>query len=102
MRSLDELQAEVEEWQRQNFPEAQELELALGVCEEAGELAACVLKLHRRMRGEKYSEARLRDQIGDIIVYLMGICSLREWKLSEVIEETGEAVLKRDWTDRRA
>jgi NTP pyrophosphatase (non-canonical NTP hydrolase) len=94
---LDEIQQLVIRWQADNFPGCEEWELALGVCEEAGELAQCILKLHRRMRQEEFDEARLKDAVGDVVVYLMGICGARGWKLSEVVEETARRVTARRW-----
>lgn len=94
---VESLQRQVLRWQSQNFPECQEWELALGVCEESGELAQCILKLHRGIRGDEFNEDRLKDAVGDILVYLMGICGARNWSLAEVLETTAERVLSRDW-----
>jgi NTP pyrophosphatase (non-canonical NTP hydrolase) len=95
--ALDSLQCQVLRWQSQNFPDCQEWELALGVCEESGELAECMLKLHRGIRGDEFNEDRLKDAIGDIVVYLIGICGARGWSLGSVLESTAERVLSRDW-----
>ena len=94
---LDVLQLQIDAWQRRNFPDTTEFELTLGVCEEAGEIAACVLKMARHMRTDSYTPERLRDQIGDIIIFLMGICQLRGWKLSDIIRAVAADVMKRDW-----
>ncbi len=94
---LEILQNEIQAWQVTNFPECKEWELALGVCEEAGELAQCVLKLHRGMRADEFDEERLKDAVGDIIVYLLGICYTRDWRMSDVLRSTSEKVLKRKW-----
>jgi cytidylate kinase len=98
--SISHTQYRVTEWQERNFPASSDLELALGVCEEAGELAATVLKLHRGIRPAEYSDERLRDAIGDVVVFLLGLCSSRGWELQEVISETADRVLQRDWTKR--
>jgi len=97
LSGLDVWQQKIVNWQKENFPTCQDWELALGVCEEAGELADCVLKIHRKLRLNEYTEQRLQDAIGDIIVYLFGLCHSKGWKLSDVIETTGEDVLKRSW-----
>src|SRR5882757_7645845 len=94
---LDRLQYDVLQWQARNFPDCAEWELALGVCEEAGELAQCVLKLHRRMRKEEFDEAKLKDAVGDIVVFLIGVCGARGWRLSEVVSSTADEVLRRSW-----
>ena len=97
--ALELLQAQVLDWQSRNFPECQEWELALGVCEESGELAQCLLKLHRGMRAEEFDEARLQDAVGDIIIYLIGICGKHGWSLANVLDSTAERVLSRDWRE---
>lgn len=94
---LDELQDKVMAWQGTNFPGCSEWELALGVSEEAGELAQCILKMHRGMRNEEFDEARLQDAVGDTIIYLIGICGGRNWQLSEVLRSTAQRVLAREW-----
>ena len=94
---LDALQERVMAWQRANFPDCEEWELALGVSEEAGELAQCILKMHRGMRSEEFDEARLQDAVGDTIIYLMGICSTHNWRMSEVLRITASRVLARKW-----
>jgi NTP pyrophosphatase (non-canonical NTP hydrolase) len=96
-QGLDNLQTQVLLWEKENFPDSHEWEFALGTCEEAGELAQCVLKLHRKMRESEFNEARLQDAIGDIVIYLFGICGKRNWKLSEILEVTSEKVLSRKW-----
>lgn len=95
--ALDALQEKILAWQKDNFPDTQEWELALGVCEEAGELAQCVLKLHRGMRQHEFDEARLKDAVGDVTIFLIGLCGSRGWLLSDVLKSTSEKVLARDW-----
>src|SRR5688572_19374526 len=94
---LNDLQEAVARWQSENFPDCCDWELALGVCEEAGELADCVLKAHRGIRGNEYTEERMRDAVGDIIVYLFGLCDKRGWLLTDVVSETAGRVLSRKW-----
>jgi NTP pyrophosphatase (non-canonical NTP hydrolase) len=94
---LETLQDAIQTWQDRNFPDCKDWELALGVCEEAGELAQCVLKLHRRMRAGEFDEARLADAIGDVVVYLIGLCGSKGWRLSSVLRSTAERVLRRNW-----
>ena len=96
-KSLIELQRAVVSWQEQMFPKCQEWELALGVCEEAGELCQCLLKMHRGINPDKFNDAQMRDSIGDVVIYLMGLCAARGWQLDEVIGETVDVVLGRNW-----
>jgi NTP pyrophosphatase (non-canonical NTP hydrolase) len=98
---LDDLQQQVSRWQLANFPDCEEWELALGVCEEAGELAQCVLKIHRQMRKSEFDEDRLKDAVGDIVIFLMGVCDSRGWLLSETIKDTAKKVMARDWRSQK-
>lgn len=96
---LSELQAKVKEWQGANFGEVQVWELVLGACEEVGELAHCVLKRHRSMDRQEDLEARMRDAIGDIVVFLMGVCEEEKWDIGEIIKETVGTVVERKWVE---
>src|SRR5688572_26197268 len=91
--TLDSLQKRVAKWEAANFPEAAEWEVTLGVCEEVGEIADCVVKMARGIRVDEYSEERLRDALGDAVVYMMGICSRRGWSLHDVISDTVREVV---------
>jgi NTP pyrophosphatase (non-canonical NTP hydrolase) len=95
--ALDQLQDQILKWQNLNFPNCQEWQLALGVCEESGELAACVLKMSRSMRTAEFDEDRLKDAVGDILIFLIGVCGGRGWQLSEILQNTSETVLARNW-----
>lgn len=97
--ALDELQQRITDWQHHNFPNCSDWELALGVAEESGEIADCVLKAHRKLRADEYGEDRLQDAIGDTLIYLIGLCSLRGWKMSQILCGTADLVLKRAWKE---
>lgn len=102
MDRLDRVQAAIKIWQRKNFPNTSETDLTLGVCEESGELAACVLKMRRGIRSDRYNEARLHDAIGDVVIYLMGICDAHGWALTSVVSATADVVLARTSEDLKA
>lgn len=97
MGRLFELQKLIQQWQEKNFDEVEMWELALGVCEEAGELCHCVLKSERGMNGEEELDLEMRDAIGDVIVFLLGLCELKGWNIEEVVEEAVATVLQREW-----
>jgi hypothetical protein len=40
---------------------------------------------------------KLKDAIGDTVVFLMGVCDCYGWRLSEILETTSTEVLKRKW-----
>lgn len=95
---IDELQTRVHEWHDRNFGDAPQPLRALIVCEEAGELAHVILKQTQGIRADSSTDAHLRDAIGDIGIALMALCSSRGWLFSDILTETAEMVLKRDWT----
>lgn len=102
--AVDLQQVALYKWQLKNFPgdkTSTEL-LALGIQEEAGELAHMVLKRKQGIReGVTLSleklKAEIADAIGDLFVY--GICLLGHEGLDaeQVVTETIAKVLKRDW-----
>ena len=98
---LDDLQLRVGMWARRNFPSdlaRLRLRIALGVCEEAGELAHAVLKRDQRFRGtDEEHQAAAMDAVGDVVVYLMNMCDCEGWSLAEIISDTVASVTKRDW-----
>jgi NTP pyrophosphatase (non-canonical NTP hydrolase) len=97
-RALDALQENVIKWQRENFPDCAEWELALGVSEEAGEIADYVLKTHRHIRANEFPAERMKDAVGDLIIYLFGICEVHGWRLSEIVDITVTKVTNRNWS----
>lgn len=73
--------------------------MALGVCEEAGEVAHAMLKREQGVRGyddDEYFHAQLRDAIGDTGVYLMELCEQMGWDFEAVLKETAQHVLDRN------
>lgn len=98
---MDAIQADHFEWTKKNFPEQEAFDCFMGVVEEVGELAHADLKKKQGIRGDAEGhDAEARDAVGDIMIYLMGYCSKREWVMSEILEETWEKVVsKRDWVE---
>ena len=102
--SIPELQSMIGIWAARNFPCADRtrttLRCALGVCEEAGELAHAVLKADECIRGtEVEHDAEAMDAIGDVVIYLMHLCHIKGWDLESILDDTADAVLKRNWVD---
>lgn len=108
MKTLSEIQKAHKEWAARNFKdvppvlERRALHCALGVCEEAGELAHAVLKADQQIRGDvETHKAAARDAVGDVCLYLMDLCNLMGWELEEVIREVAREVHRRDWNAER-
>ena len=102
--TINDIQTAVGLWTARNFPadpadpKRKTLQCALGVCEEAGELAHAVLKRDQGIRGTAAEhEAAMQDAIGDVVIYLMDLCCREGWSLAAIIEATAAQVLKRDW-----
>ena len=94
---LVEQQESLHEWRLHNFPEAEALQQLLGVVEELGELAKVLLKRAQAIRPNLTSEDHEKDAIGDLMIYLMGYCSYREWSLMDIVNDTAYGVKQRNW-----
>lgn len=91
------LQREVDEWSKKNFGENPPLWKFLGVVEEVGELAHAELKMLQGIRTDEDHEAKGKDAVGDILVYLVDYCSRRGWSMQDIIEQVWGRVKQRDW-----
>lgn len=80
-KDFTELQTEVYKWQVYNFGVPPASHLALGVCEEIGELCHAVLKMEQDIRGSKEKHlADIKDAVGDASIFLMNLCSSLDHK----------------------
>lgn len=100
---LEDLQDGVHLWTTKNFgPPASRNKLhpVLGVAEEAGELCHAALKMDQGIRGttEEHLE-KMKDALGDIVIYMADVCNTYGFRLSDCIEETWEKVERRNWAD---
>lgn len=74
--NLQSLVAERDEWINHNFPGDSLRHSVMGMIEEAGELTHHYLKMEQRVRGrEKYHLSEIRDAIGDITIFSLGVFS---------------------------
>jgi len=76
--TLDQLQKEVGEWSRRNFPNNKPHHPLLGIIEEIGEL--------RSAKKDNIGDAE--DAIGDTFIYAADYCERNELSLSEVFSLT--------------
>jgi len=98
LTGLRELQKETQEWRDRNFPGEDAAHQALGVCEEAGEIAHAVLKMDQGIRGDKEKHLLdLEDGIGDLIIFAMGLATNYNLNIDECLQETWNRVKERDW-----
>lgn len=95
------IQADHKAWADRNFPNADPIDPVLGVAEEVGELCHAILKQKQGIRGtHEQHEAKAKDAVGDIVIYLLDVCSKRGWSFGEIVAETWAEVRKRDWTKK--
>ena len=112
MVSYDELRGRLWEWQCRHFGRQRIEVLCLGVVEEIGELAHCIVKRDQRVRGidDATFTALATDAIGDIWVWsaqvvsatearwgvdLSGVCGLmsdRPARMSQLVEGASAAL----------
>jgi len=90
-------QYDLQKWAFRNFGIQTSSQMLLGAMEELGELAHAHLKKEQEIRKNEDHDEKARDAVGDIIIYLMQYCSLRNWDIETVISDAVEAVLSRDW-----
>ena len=98
------VQVESQKWRTHSFPpEDRTVELqALGVCEEAGELAHAVLKRRQGIRGTEAEHiGEIRDAVGDIIIYLCGLCSSIGLDVETCLKIAWVEVAQRDWSEHK-
>lgn len=95
--NFHQLQVEVGDWSTRNFGKNPAIWKLLGVVEEVGELAHAELKSLQGIRTSEDHEAKGKDAVGDILVYLADYCNRRDWKMQEIIEQVWGEVSKRDW-----
>jgi len=95
---FEQLQFEQGNWQEQNFPSSGIHECFYGVVEEIGELSHALLKMDQGIRGTKAEHmAETKDAVGDIIIYLAGLCNKRGISLQSAVEMAWNEVKQRDW-----
>lgn len=95
---LSQLQMEVREWAKKNFPQAEKWEALVGLQEEVGELSHSFLKQHQNIRLEEDHRAKMVDAVGDIVIYLADFCHRNKIDMDTAVEETWSRVKQRDWT----
>jgi NTP pyrophosphatase (non-canonical NTP hydrolase) len=99
---LRELQSEARTWRNLNFPakHSTAIHQTLGVAEEVGELCHAVLKMEQGIRGDQEKHMLdAEDAIGDIIIYLTGVCDNLSLRLEDCVDQAWSRVSKRDWVE---
>lgn len=87
-------------WSRHNFGHLKSDYNApfKGMVEELGELSHALLKQEQGIRGTfEEHEAKAKDAVGDLFVFMADLCTRRGWSLGEIIQQTWLEVSARDW-----
>lgn len=95
------VQGESHEWRAEAYPDTKEIMFqALGVCEEAGELAHAVLKYKQGIRGYDRTKTReeVADAIGDIFIYACGVADELDINVVSAIVDAWRHVKERNIT----
>jgi len=110
---IDLKQKQLKEWQERNFPRSRyesmtkdqlidlilPLQMALGMCEEVGEVAHAVLKGSQNIReGVKgIDKEAVFDGCGDVNIFATQLLSSLNMSVEQAYSITIHYILKRDW-----
>jgi len=94
---LKKVQDEHKIWQVYNFGPPSDVESLVGITEELGELSHAYLKKRQNIRKNEDHEAKMKDAVGDLLIYLIGFCTAKEFDLEEILKDTWDQVKQRDW-----
>ena len=89
-------------WVKKNFGDRPAWQPLLGVVEEVGELAHAHLKGVHGIRGTTAEmDAKAKDAVADVVIFMADYCNARGWDMEDLLEETFDRVMARDWTKER-
>lgn len=103
----NELQLKLWEWEQKNFDTSNSMELmtqlAMGMCEEVGELHHALLKFKQKIResasdfeGVRAQELML-DAIADCFIFGINLLSILDVDVVDLVASTAMKVMQRDW-----
>lgn len=94
---LTEVQREHKDWHKHNFGHVPSWMPMLGMMEELGELAHALLKQEQKIRTNEDHDENIKDAIGDLLIFTIGLANTLGLDLRSVLAETWVKVRKRDW-----
>lgn len=97
------LQRQIWQWRKDNFGDPDDntyAQQAMGIAEECGELQHAVLKEWQGIRLDQDHIREAKDACGDMIIYMMNLCSSRGWDLEDIIKTTALHVMSRKRKDQ--
>jgi NTP pyrophosphatase (non-canonical NTP hydrolase) len=102
---MERWQRPLAEWQERELPcedkDKQILRVTVGAAEEMGEVSRCVLKRSQQIRATEHVwTSKAEEEIGDVCVYLMQLCTLLGLDFERCIERAAQKVLARRWATK--
>lgn len=97
---IQQIQIEAHQWREEMFDPATvtSMHQFVGVAEELGELAHALLKRDQGIRGStKEHRAAIEDAVGDLVLFLMGVCSCENMDFEYAVARTWASVKHRNW-----
>ena len=94
---LTEVQSEHKDWHKHNFSEVPFWMPVFGMIEELGELAHALLKQVQGVRTNEDHDENIKDAIGDLLIFTIGLSNSLDLDLRSVLAETWNKVRIRDW-----
>jgi NTP pyrophosphatase (non-canonical NTP hydrolase) len=94
---LNKLRDEVGEWSERNFGKQESWRPLLGIGEELGELQHAYLKRAQGIRVNEDHNAKLKDAIGDMLIYLANFAAIEKLELEQILGDTWNQVKQRNW-----
>lgn len=94
---LRKLQDEQRPWVKHNFGDRPSWMPILGAVEELGELAHAHLKKAQGIRLGEDHDAKAKDAVADVVIFLAAYCSAEGYDFEAVVQETWDKVKQRDY-----
>ena len=98
------MQEELAEWQAKNFKGTTTDDMILGMVEELGELAHCILKRKQGIRNfnkldTEEIKAKIGDAFADVVIYGIQAMTKEGIDAVDALRITRSEVMKRDWVN---
>lgn len=95
--TLSRTQSQLKVWHDHNFGEVPSWQPLLGLQEELGELSHSFLKRAQNIRTNEDHDLRIKDAVGDIMIFLLDFCNNEGLDAEAILEKTWHEVRERNW-----